>query len=66
MGRLLVTVWPEGQGWRVDDGVVSEFYSGRAAAVARAEMLADEHTAAGRQLQIAMMAPEREGRRPAP
>jgi hypothetical protein len=55
MARLLVTVWPEAGGWRVDDGSVSEFYRARSSAVARAEMLADLHSAAGRELGMVFM-----------
>ena len=57
MGQLLVTVWPEGEGWRVDDGRVSEYHRFKSVAVARAEILAEEHTAAGMTLQMVVMAP---------
>ena len=54
---MLVTVWPEGEGWRVDDGRVSEFHGSKSAAVARAEAMAEEHAAAGLPLQMVVMAP---------
>jgi hypothetical protein len=54
---MLVTVWPEGEGWRVDDGAVSEYYRFQSAAVSRAEILAEAHVAAGKALQMVVMAP---------